>query len=154
MLRVPLAEGYVGVPLGVALKDEEVLDAHVHLHGGPAPVRRFLPKLIELVLNEKISPGNVFDLSLPLEEVAAGYQRDGRAPRDQDAATAIGSVLWQHANPRAQSAFKPPAGGHDPKLSGSTLETYLAAIRAAARAPLSRRAQPACVLARVCLQPA
>jgi threonine dehydrogenase-like Zn-dependent dehydrogenase len=66
--------GYVGVPHGVALKGEELFYAQVHLHGGPAPVRRFLPKLIELVLDEKISPGKVFDLSLPLEQVAAGYR--------------------------------------------------------------------------------
>src|SRR2546427_275239 len=48
--------------------------AEVHLHGGPAPVRRFLPKLIELVLNRRIDPGKVFDLTLPLEQVAEGYR--------------------------------------------------------------------------------
>jgi threonine dehydrogenase-like Zn-dependent dehydrogenase len=41
---------------------------------GPAPVRRFLPKLIDLVLNGKVSPGKVFDLTLPLEQVAEGYR--------------------------------------------------------------------------------
>src|SRR5262245_19439157 len=65
---------YVGVPHGVELKGEELFYAHVHLHGGPAPVRRFLPKLIELVLNEKINPGKVFDLTLPLDQVAEGYR--------------------------------------------------------------------------------
>ena len=34
---------YVGVPHGVELKGEELFYAHVHLHGGPAPVRRYLP---------------------------------------------------------------------------------------------------------------
>jgi len=48
--------------------------AHVHLHGGPAPVRRYLPELIDLVLNEKIHPGKVFDLTLPLDQVAEGYR--------------------------------------------------------------------------------
>jgi threonine dehydrogenase-like Zn-dependent dehydrogenase len=66
--------GYVGVPHGVELKGEELFFAHVHLHGGPAPVRRFLPKLIELVLNGKINPGKVFDLTLPLDQVAEGYR--------------------------------------------------------------------------------
>src|SRR3954468_1788013 len=61
---------YVGVPHGVEFKGEELFYTHVHLHGGPAPVRRYLPKLIELVLNEKINPGKVFDLTLPLEQVA------------------------------------------------------------------------------------
>ena len=65
--------GYVGVFHGVELPVEELFFAEVHLHGGPAPVRRFLPELIDLVWNRKIDPGKVFDLSLPLEEVAEGY---------------------------------------------------------------------------------
>jgi threonine dehydrogenase-like Zn-dependent dehydrogenase len=48
--------------------------SHVHLHGGPAPVRRFMPELIDLIWNRQINPGRVFDLELPLEEAAAGYQ--------------------------------------------------------------------------------
>ena len=66
--------GYVGVPHGVELNGQELFYAHVHLHGGPAPVRRFLPKLIDLVCNRKINPGKVFDLTLPLEQVAEGYR--------------------------------------------------------------------------------
>jgi threonine dehydrogenase-like Zn-dependent dehydrogenase len=66
--------GYVGVPHGVELKGEELFFAHVHLHGGPAPVRRYLPELIDLVWNGKINPGKVFDLTLPLEQVAEGYR--------------------------------------------------------------------------------
>src|SRR5204863_318693 len=65
---------YVGVPHGVELKGEELFFAHVHLHGGPAPVRRFLPKLIDSVCNGKINPGKVFDLTLPLDQVAEGYR--------------------------------------------------------------------------------
>ena len=66
--------GYVGVPHGVELSGEELFYSHVHLHGGPAPVRRFLPELIDLVWNEKINPGKVFDLILPLDQVAEGYR--------------------------------------------------------------------------------
>jgi threonine dehydrogenase-like Zn-dependent dehydrogenase len=44
------------------------------LHGGPAPVRRYLPELIKLVLDGKINPGKVFDLTLPLDQVAEGYR--------------------------------------------------------------------------------
>jgi threonine dehydrogenase-like Zn-dependent dehydrogenase len=66
--------GYVGVPHGVELNGEELFFAHVHLHGGPAPVRRFLPGLIDLVWNGKINPGKVFDLTLPLDQVAEGYR--------------------------------------------------------------------------------
>lgn len=66
--------GYVGVPHGVDLNGEELFFAHVHLHGGPAPVRRYLPKLIEQVWDKKINPGRVFDLTLPLDQVAEGYR--------------------------------------------------------------------------------
>jgi len=65
---------YVGVPHGVELKGEELFYAHVHLHGGPAPVRRFLPELIDLVWNGRINPGKVFDLTLPLDQVEEGYR--------------------------------------------------------------------------------
>jgi threonine dehydrogenase-like Zn-dependent dehydrogenase len=66
--------GYVGVAHGVELPGEELFFSHVHLHGGPAPVRRFLPELIELIWNRQIDPSKVFDLELPLEEAAAGYE--------------------------------------------------------------------------------
>ncbi|HLN58958.1 MAG TPA: zinc-dependent alcohol dehydrogenase family protein [Thermoanaerobaculia bacterium] len=66
--------GYVGVPHGVELDGEELFYTHVRLHGGPAPVRRFLPELIDLVWDKKIEPGKVFDLTLPLDQVAEGYR--------------------------------------------------------------------------------
>jgi len=66
--------GYVGVPHGVELNGEKLFYSHIHLHGGPAPVRRFLPELINLIWKEKINPGKVFDLSLPLDQVAEGYR--------------------------------------------------------------------------------
>ena len=66
--------GYVGVPHGVELKGEELFFTHVRLHGGPAPVRRFLPALIDLVFSGAINPGKVFDLTLPLDKVAEGYR--------------------------------------------------------------------------------
>jgi threonine dehydrogenase-like Zn-dependent dehydrogenase len=66
--------GYVGVSHNVTLPGEELFYSHVHLHGGPAPVRRFLPHLIELIWAGTIDPGKVFDLTLPLADVAEGYQ--------------------------------------------------------------------------------
>jgi threonine dehydrogenase-like Zn-dependent dehydrogenase len=65
---------YVGVPHGVQLDGAGLFFTHIHLHGGPAPVRRYLPQLIDLVLKEKINPGKVFDLTLPLDRVAEGYR--------------------------------------------------------------------------------
>ena len=66
--------GFVGVSHGVQLPGRDLFYAEVHLLGGPAPVRRFLPELIDLVWNGKISPGKVFDLTLPLDQVAEGYR--------------------------------------------------------------------------------
>lgn len=65
--------GYVGVPHGVEFDGQELFFSQRGLLGGPAPVRRFLPDLIELVLERKINPGKVFDLELPLADVAEGY---------------------------------------------------------------------------------
>jgi threonine dehydrogenase-like Zn-dependent dehydrogenase len=66
--------GFVGVTHGVALPGLELFFAEVHLLGGPAPVRRYLPQLIDLIWNRKINPGKVFDLTLPLDQVAEGYR--------------------------------------------------------------------------------
>jgi threonine dehydrogenase-like Zn-dependent dehydrogenase len=66
--------GYVGVTHDVALAGQELFFSHVHMHGGPAPVRRFLPDLMDRIWNRRIRPGRVFDLELPLDDAAAGYQ--------------------------------------------------------------------------------
>ena len=66
--------GYVGVSHDVSLPGAELFFSGVHLHGGPAPVRRFLPELIDLIWTRQIDPGLVFDLTLPLDQAADGYQ--------------------------------------------------------------------------------
>ncbi len=66
--------GYVGVSHDVTLPGDELFFSGVHLHGGPAPVRRFLPDLIDRILTGAIDPGHVFDLDLPLADVAEGYK--------------------------------------------------------------------------------
>ncbi len=66
--------GYVGVAHGVELPGDELFFSHAHLHGGPAPVRRFLPQLIDLIWNRRIDPGKVFDLELPLDQALEGYR--------------------------------------------------------------------------------
>src|SRR4051812_28945697 len=66
--------GFVGVSHDVHLPGDELFFSAVHLHGGPAPVRRFLPDLIDLIWNREIDPGRVFDLPLPLDDVAEGYR--------------------------------------------------------------------------------
>jgi threonine dehydrogenase-like Zn-dependent dehydrogenase len=66
--------GYVGVPHGVQLDGQALFFSQTGMLGGPAPVRRFLPHLMDLVLQHRINPGKVFDLQLPLAEVAEGYR--------------------------------------------------------------------------------
>jgi threonine dehydrogenase-like Zn-dependent dehydrogenase len=66
--------GFVGVPHGVEISGRTLFSTMVRLHGGPAPVRRFLPDLIDLTLRGEIDPGRVFDLDLPLDDVAEGYR--------------------------------------------------------------------------------
>lgn len=65
--------GFVGVSHGVSIDGGQLFMSEVHLHGGPAPVRRFLPELIDLIMKGEITPGDVFDLTLPLEQAAEGY---------------------------------------------------------------------------------
>lgn len=65
--------GFVGVSHGVSLPGQDLFYSTVHLHGGPAPVRRYLPDLIDRIWSRKINPGKVFDLTLPLDEAAEGY---------------------------------------------------------------------------------
>ncbi|TCC44341.1 IMP dehydrogenase [Kribbella capetownensis] len=66
--------GFVGVSHDVAIPGDELFMAGVHIHGGPAPVRQYLPELIQLIWDRKIDPGKVFDLTLPLDRAAEGYQ--------------------------------------------------------------------------------
>ena len=66
--------GFVGVPHGVELPVRRMFQKNVGLAGGMAPVRRYLPELLELVTSGSIDPGLVFDLTLPMDEVAEGYR--------------------------------------------------------------------------------
>ncbi len=78
--------GYVGVSHDVSLPGQELFYSHAHLHGGPALVRRFLPDLINRVWTQQIDPGKVFDLTLPLDQIAEGYKA-------MDACRAIKTLL-------------------------------------------------------------
>ena len=66
--------GFVGVAHGVSLDGMDLFWSLAHVHGGPAPVRRFLPELIDLIWNRQIDPGKVFDVQLPLDQAAEGYR--------------------------------------------------------------------------------
>ena len=64
---------FVGVPHGVSLDMSRMFGAEVHMFGGPAAVRKYLPTMIDLIYRGEINPGAVFDLVLPLERAAEGY---------------------------------------------------------------------------------
>ncbi len=66
--------GFVGVPHGVELPIRRMFQKNIGLRGGMAPVRAYLPELLGLVLDGTIDPGPVFDLTLPLDQVAEGYR--------------------------------------------------------------------------------
>jgi threonine dehydrogenase-like Zn-dependent dehydrogenase len=116
--------GFVGVSHDVQLSGDELFFAEVHLHGGPAPVRRFLSELIELIWDRKINPGKVFDLTLPLEEAADGY----RAMDRRDAIKVLLQPWRQDGRPlndlvrrsRGAAGGRRPVGAHPP-TSGSDI---------------------------------
>lgn len=65
--------GMVGVPHDVEIPLRVMFSKNIGLAGGMAPVRKYLPDLLERVLDRRIDPGQVFDLTLPLDQVAEGY---------------------------------------------------------------------------------
>ena len=84
--------GFVGVSHDVAIPGDELFMAGVHIHGGPAPVRQYLPELVQLIWDRTIDPGKVFDLTLPLDEAAEGLPSHGPAHRHQGAAHPLTSA--------------------------------------------------------------
>ncbi|HEX2895036.1 MAG TPA: IMP dehydrogenase, partial [Marmoricola sp.] len=78
--------GFVGVPHGVEVPIGRMFGKNIGLAGGVAPVRRYLPELLDLVTSGTVDPGLVFDTVLPLSEVASGY-------RAMDERTAIKVLL-------------------------------------------------------------
>jgi Cyclophilin-like family len=119
--------GYVGVPHGVELNGQELFYCHVHLHGGPAPVRRYLPTLINLAWNGKIEPGKVFDLVLSIRWRRAICH--GRAPCDQDAAVLLCALFHLSKPPGfaapCRATQSPNAGHHVTTHSSRKVSTVI-----------------------------
>jgi threonine dehydrogenase-like Zn-dependent dehydrogenase len=65
--------GYVGAPHGVEYPVRDMFVRNVGVAGGMAPARQYLPQLRDDVLAGAINPGAVFDLELPLSDVAEAY---------------------------------------------------------------------------------
>ena len=73
VVRPGATVGFVGVPHDVELPVRKMFQLNIGLAGGMAPVRKYLPELLELTLSGAINPGLVFDLTLPLEKSPEGY---------------------------------------------------------------------------------
>ena len=65
--------GRVGVPHNVEIPIEGTFYRNVGMRGGPAPVRAYLPELLEAVLKGRIEPGKVFDLKTDLDQIQEAY---------------------------------------------------------------------------------
>ncbi|TQL47670.1 hypothetical protein FB562_0736 [Homoserinimonas aerilata] len=66
--------GYVGVPNGgPELPVRRLFNTNVGVNGGVASVRGYVEELLPEVLSGAINPGRVFDLQLPLSDVAEAY---------------------------------------------------------------------------------
>ena len=114
--------GFVGVLHDVAIAGEDIFMTHVHLHGGPAPVRRFLPELIQLVWDRTIDPGKVFDLTLPLDAGRRGLPRrwtSGAPPRSCSPSEPSPSTrsTRQHLEDDRCSSTPPPPPSTSPRPS-------------------------------------
>jgi len=66
--------GYVGVPHGVNLPINAMFGRNVGVAGGMAPVRKYLPDLLERTLSGAVDAGPVFDSTMPLDDVAEAYR--------------------------------------------------------------------------------
>jgi alcohol dehydrogenase len=65
--------GRVGVPHEVQISAEGTFFRNVGMRGGPAPVRQYIPDLLDAVLKGEINPGEVFDLKTDLDDIAEAY---------------------------------------------------------------------------------
>ena len=65
--------GYVGVPHGVDVPINTMFFRNIGLRGGAAPVRTYIPELLDDVLQGRINPGRVFDFETDLEGIAGAY---------------------------------------------------------------------------------
>jgi len=102
--------GYVGVAHDVELPGRELFFSHVRLHAGPAPVRRFLPELIDLIWNRQIDPGQVFDLTLPRARPPRATARWTNAPPSRPCCAPLPS-----ARPAGRPASRGAAAGGRPR---------------------------------------
>ena len=107
--------GYVGVSHDVALPGQELFFSGVHLHGGPAPVRRFLPELIQLIWDREDRPRQGLRPHPAARGGRRGLPGHGRAPRHQGAAHLLTPGIL-----RIESGSRLLRPDHPPRTIAST----------------------------------
>jgi len=65
--------GAVGAPHGVEVPIDTLIFRNIGLRGGVAPARRYIPELLDDVLEGRIHPGRVFDFETNLDGIAEAY---------------------------------------------------------------------------------
>ncbi len=65
--------GYVGVPHGVEPPVDDMFFRNKGLRGGSAPVRTYIPELLDDVLEGRVHPGRVLDFETDLDGIAEAY---------------------------------------------------------------------------------
>jgi len=72
--RVGSIVGAIGAPHDVVVPIETVIFRNIGLRGGVAPVRRYIPELLNDVLEARINPGLVFDYTTDLTGIVEAYE--------------------------------------------------------------------------------
>ncbi|TMD84930.1 MAG: zinc-binding dehydrogenase [Chloroflexi bacterium] len=71
--RIGSIVGAVGAPHGVEVPIDTVIFRNIGLRGGVAPVRRYIPELLDDVVEGRINPGRVFDFETDLDGIGEAY---------------------------------------------------------------------------------
>ena len=71
--RVGSVVGAIGAPHDVVVPMDTVIFRNIGLRGGVSPVRRYIPELLDDVLEGRIHPGLVFDFTTELNGIKEAY---------------------------------------------------------------------------------
>jgi threonine dehydrogenase-like Zn-dependent dehydrogenase len=72
--RVGSVLGAIGAPHGIVVPMDIVIFRNIGLRGGVSPVRRYIPELLDDVLEGRIHPGLVFDFTTDLSGIQEAYE--------------------------------------------------------------------------------
>jgi threonine dehydrogenase-like Zn-dependent dehydrogenase len=72
--RVGSVVGAIGAPHDIVVPMDTVIFRNIGLRGGVSPVRRYIPELLDDVLEGRIHPGLVFDFTTNLSGIQEAYE--------------------------------------------------------------------------------